>query len=550
MRLYRTGDLVRRNEDGELEFFGRIDGQVKIRGYRVELAEIEGVLLEQPQIVSAAVRLIDRDGMPTLAAYVVLGEARGQLDRGRVLQALRARLPAYMVPTYLDVLEVLPMLSTGKIDRKQLPEPVLPLVAEADRTTAPETPLEEKIALVWAETFRVPRVGAEQDFFLDLGGHSLIAAQLVTALRSRADINIAVRDVYAFPTVRKLAEHVDSVAKKHAKTPVPATTPATLAGTIKSTQHKPTWRMIAFQAAYLLALAPIFSLLLLIVVPPIMDMLHFRQPVLQVVLFLMLVGFCLWPVMLAVGIGSKWLIIGRYQPGAYPLWGSYYMRWWIVSRLQGFSGLGAFGGTPLAPFCWRLMGAIVGKHCTLHTDLVSAWDCVSIGDDTSIGPDTQLTAVRIENGYLLIGRVEIGSRCFIGTHSALGLDVKMGDDCRLDDQSLLPDGEAIPARENRRGSPAQKATVVVPDGPPRRLSRTYLSLFCAAQLLIALLLNILFGLPAIAFGLSMAFMIVHASPRLWGAHPHSSSTVAYDLLLHLSSLLQKAYPTASQTCSL
>ena len=120
-RLYRTGDLVRFNDEGELEFFGRIDSQVKIRGFRVELAEIEAVLLEQAQVASAAVRLFERDGVPSLAAYVVLGEAAGELDRGQVLDVLRSRLPAYMVPAFLDVLEAPPMLASGKVDRKNLP---------------------------------------------------------------------------------------------------------------------------------------------------------------------------------------------------------------------------------------------------------------------------------------------------------------------------------------------------------------------------------------------------------------------------------------------
>ena len=96
---------------------------------------------------------------------------------------------------------------------------------------------------------------------------------------------------------------------------------------------------------------------------------------------------------------------------------------------------------------WRIMGAKVGRNCMLQTGLVGAWDCISIGDDTSISADTQIPCASVENGWLIIGRVDIGSRCFIGAHSALGLDVRMGDDSRLDDQSFLPDSEAIPSGE-------------------------------------------------------------------------------------------------------
>jgi non-ribosomal peptide synthetase-like protein len=514
-QLYRTGDLVRVNEEGDLEFFGRIDSQVKIRGYRVELAEIEAVLLEQPEIASAVVRLVDRNGVPALAACVVLNASDAGLDRGRVLGALRARLPAYMVPAYLDVLGELPMLASGKVDRKRLPDPVAPLVAvTAVAADAPASALETRIAAVWAEIFKLPRVGAEQDFFLDLGGHSLIAAQLVALLRTRAEIAIAVRDIYAYPTVRRLAAHVES---RMAEAATANATPAsrTLATSVTPVDRKPGWRLIAAQAAYLLGLIPVFALPMVIVLPPVMDMLYFRRSILSTILFLVAVGLALWPLMLAIGIGAKWVIIGRYKPGAYPLWGSYYLRWWIVSRLQGLSGLGGFGGTPLAPALWRLMGAKVGRNCHLYTGLVSAWDCISLGDDTSIGPDTQLPGIRIENGYLLIGRVDIGSRVFIGAHSALGLDVAMGDDSRLDDQSLLPDGETIAAGEFRRGSPARAVPeVAVPEGPPLRRSNAYLTLFCIGQMLSGLVLGLFFGLPAIAIGLGSMFLIVHTQPSL------------------------------------
>ena len=218
-RLYRTGDLACINTRGELEFFGRIDDQVKIRGYRVELSEIEAMLLEQPNVASATVRLHDRDGIQALAGYVVLNPPSASLDRSALLKELRARLPAYMVPAYLDVIELLPTLTTGKIDRKRLPAPNLPLVDDASVTALPKTPLEVDIAAVWAAVFKVPQVGVEQDFFLELGGHSLLAAQMTAALRSRTGLHVAVRDVYSYPTVRKLAEHL---AQQCRELPAPA----------------------------------------------------------------------------------------------------------------------------------------------------------------------------------------------------------------------------------------------------------------------------------------------------------------------------------------
>ena len=100
--------------------------------------------------------------------------------------------------------------------------------------------------------------------------------------------------------------------------------------------------------------------------------------------------FALWPVLLLMAVGAKWLIIGRYKPGRHPLWGSYYFRWWLVSRLEQLSGAGLLVGTPLLPVYYRLMGAKVGRHCAIDTGLCSAWDLITIGNNTSIGADTQL----------------------------------------------------------------------------------------------------------------------------------------------------------------
>ena len=511
IRLYKTGDLARTNENGELEFFGRLDSQVKIRGYRVELSEIEALLLEQEEIASAAVRVCERDGDSCLAAFVVLDESVSFFDRDRIYATLKARLPAYMVPAYLDVLDALPMLSTGKVDRKHLPDPATPLLASLIETSTAETLLEERIQRIWADSIKVECIGVEQDFFLDLGGHSLLAAKLVTALRSEG-IEIAVRDLYSYPSVRKLATFLENDK--------PTSQSPGVKGSPRFEGLEPVTRKfgigaVAVQLTYYLALVPLLSLPLLIIVPPIIEMLYFKRTVLEVIVFLLLVGLCVWPVLILVGIGSKWVIIGRYKPGAYPLWGSYYIRWWLVMRLQSLSGLGIFAGTPLAPMIWRLMGAKIGRNCLLQCRPTSAWDCVTIGDDTSLGFDTQLPAVRIEDGYLLIGNVEVGDRCFVGCHSFLGLDVKMENDSQLDDQSLLADGNSIGAGQSCRGSPAQTTQSIAPAAEPLRRSAALKCAFCVLQMFSLVMLGLILGLPGVLIGFSMAFMVIHASPYLW-----------------------------------
>jgi non-ribosomal peptide synthetase-like protein len=204
-----------------------------------------------------------------------------------------------------------------------------------------------------------------------------------------------------------------------------------------------------------------------------------------------------WPAFLTFSIVAKWVIIGRYKPGEYRLWGLYYWRWWLCNRIQAFSGIGGLSGTPLQPLVFRLMGARVGARCTLDTGQCSAWDLVSIGNDTSIGADTQLLGYRVEDGMLRLGTVEIGNGCFVGIHSALGLGVRMGHGSRLDDQSLLPDGETMPPGEGRRGSPSRPADVQVPAAAARRsLARRFL--FGVAHLAAAELTGLLVALPLLS----------------------------------------------------
>ncbi len=492
-RLYRTGDLVRLNEEGEIEFFGRIDSQVKIRGFRVELSEIESILLEQEEVSNAAVAVHDRGGVPSLAAYITLIEERAAADRPTILKALRSKLPAYMVPAYLDVLSAFPLLTSGKVDRKRLPAPEMPLASEADRLVKPETPLEKEIAKSWERLFEIPKVGAEQDFFLDLGGHSLLAAKLATLLRDEAGIHIPVRDIYAYPTVRKLALHVKDQKPQPCK---PALPDKTAAPTVAL--RKPGASLIAAQIASMLVLLLALSSPLVLIIPVIEDMFWGRASIAYALSYTAAISLALWPVMILISVGGKWAIIGRYEEGRYPLWGSYYFRWWLVSRLQSLSGAGLFVGTPLMPLYYRLMGAKVGRHCALDTGLCSAWDLISIGDRVSIGADTQLLGAKVEDGYLNLGKVSIGNDCFVGLHCALGIHSSMGDGARLDDQSLLPDGDWIWTLEACRGSPARPADVSVPGGRAVLPSRLRLILFGTAQAVSVLLLGFAVGLPGLA----------------------------------------------------
>ncbi|MFZ2177197.1 MAG: amino acid adenylation domain-containing protein, partial [Rhodococcus sp. (in: high G+C Gram-positive bacteria)] len=199
-RMYRTGDLVRWTPAHELVYVGRGDSQVKIRGVRVEPAEVDGVLAQYPGVTSAVtVARPAPSGELTLASYVV-GEVPGSALRESALREfLSGRLPSYLVPAVVTVLDALPLTPTGKVDRAALPAPVLPVAL----SRAPRGVDEEVVAAVVADVLGLPTVDAETDFFA-LGGSSLTATTLASRLGAALDRHVSVRDVFEAPTVAAL----------------------------------------------------------------------------------------------------------------------------------------------------------------------------------------------------------------------------------------------------------------------------------------------------------------------------------------------------------
>jgi amino acid adenylation domain-containing protein len=391
-RLYRTGDLVRMTETGDLEFLGRIDNQVKIRGFRIELSEIEAVLLEHGMIRAAAVNVLDRNGVQHLAAYVIPNDGVEAFDRDGVLDLLRTRLPDYMIPAYLDLVAELPTLTSGKVDRKRLPAPNSPLVRTGRQIVAPGTDLERRIAAVWEGIFEVAPVSVEDDFFRDLGGHSLLAARMVSVLRNELQRDVAIRDVYQYPTIRRLAEHLASspqptpaIAAEERRGPSAQSSRAVLESLPWFT--RPCCLALQVASIYLIygvAAAPGVAFLLLYIAVQGGGL----SPA-SAIYVGVAVTLSLYPTMLASSIVVKWVVIGRYKPGSYPVWGLYYFRWWLVTRWQSLAGPGLLAGTPLLSVYYRLMGAKVGSNCTLDTPHCSIFDLVTIGDDTRICSDIE-----------------------------------------------------------------------------------------------------------------------------------------------------------------
>ena len=204
-RLYLTGDLARYQDDGNIEFLGRIDHQVKIRGFRVELGEIETILAEHASVTEAVV--VAREDVPgerKLVGYVVAAGNAGE-DQARELRAyLKERLPDYMIPATFVSVAALPLTPSGKVNRRALPAPDQNEAGEAHEYLAPRTAVEEKLAEIWATVLRRARVGVTDNFF-DLGGHSLVATQLISRVRSAFKVELPLRYLFDGPTIAELA---------------------------------------------------------------------------------------------------------------------------------------------------------------------------------------------------------------------------------------------------------------------------------------------------------------------------------------------------------
>ena len=209
-RMYRTGDLVCWGADGQLQYLGRADEQVKIRGYRIELGEVRAALAGLDGVAQAVViAREDRPGDKRLVGYVTESVA-GVVDPAGIRAQLAERLPAYMVPAAVVVLETLPLTVNGKLDARALPPPEY---QDADRYRAPATPVEEILAGIYAQVLGLDRVGVDDSFF-DLGGDSISAMRLVAAINTSLEAGLGVRALFDAPTVTQLAPRLGAEASR------------------------------------------------------------------------------------------------------------------------------------------------------------------------------------------------------------------------------------------------------------------------------------------------------------------------------------------------
>jgi non-ribosomal peptide synthetase-like protein len=446
-RLYRTGDLARIAADGEVVCLGRADDQVKIRGFRVELGEIEALLAQQAGIGTVAVLLRKDDGIDQLVAYLV-AEAGVTLDPRALRASLAGKLPPYMVPGRYEMLDAMPRLTSGKIDRKTLKATPLsaPQAGSAEDSDLPETPAEEALFAALAALFPGQPILRHADFFTDLGGHSFFAARLASALRADPRFaHVTVRDIYQQRQIGKIALVLADAPHAGAEEQ-PWTPPSTLKRwTCGMAQAAAMPALVALRMAQWLA--PFFTY-------------HFftgdpgdsvpRAIAASVCVFL------LATVMeFAIAIAGKWLIAGRLQAGVYPLWGVTYYRWWLADRLVESAPAYLLSGSSLNAWWLRSLGARVGKDVIIGSMTLRAPDLLRIGDNVSIGNAVNFENARVERGFLHLGRITLGDDACVSSFAIMEGNTRVEALGHLEGQSALSDGGVVPAGRIWAGSPAR-----------------------------------------------------------------------------------------------
>jgi acyl-coenzyme A synthetase/AMP-(fatty) acid ligase/acyl carrier protein len=220
-RLYRTGDLARLLPDGTIEVLGRADQQVKLRGFRIELGEIEAVLSQHPGVGEVAVLLREKPGTEKMLVAYVVARAGHSLEPQAVRRYLQERLPAYMVPGGYVLLDALPWLSSGKLDRQALLSPRYTQCIDAQPKEGPRTPLETVVAQAWSQALNIESPGIHDDFFA-LGGHSLLAMQIALQLQATTHVELPLRSFFEAPTIAGIAKVITQLQQQETAPKMPA----------------------------------------------------------------------------------------------------------------------------------------------------------------------------------------------------------------------------------------------------------------------------------------------------------------------------------------
>ena len=510
--LYRTGDAVSIDEDGDILFHGRIDDQVKIRGFRVELGEIESAVADHDGVDHAAVVLRHDSGMDQLVAFMS-PRKNTVIDVTTLRADLRKRLPPYMVPARFEIIDVVPRLSSGKVDRKTLK--LLPLAKANDGLVGQEeaaTPVEAVLLHAARKVFPGNAIPLEGDFFTEIGGHSLLAAQFISIVRkTKGCAGIRLQDVYEARTIRAMSKLLEErgATVDQSGAEIQRIVPRRISRRNQIlcgvAQGLTMPFILTLHAAPWLTIFISYSLISPDDTSILMDMAQIFFAFMAVSVF----NFLLPPI-------AKWLILGKTKPGVYPLWGTYYYRVWLVQGLTALAHMKWMQGTPVIRVYLRLFGATVGKEALISEIDAGALDLVTIGRHASIGGKVIIANTRVERDQFIIGTVTIGDDVVIGSSCVIENDVVIGNGAELDDLTSIQAGSNVPAFEHWSGSPANKignldpADIPEPATASRAVRNFQTALYCVMLILLPPI-GLLPVVPAFRF---METLDIYVNPLL------------------------------------
>jgi non-ribosomal peptide synthetase-like protein len=446
--VYRTGDAAVINPDGSIDFQGRFDDQIKLRGYRIELGEIE-IRLNKLEFITAAAVAVKKDvnGQDHLAGYVVCDDPV-KMNQQNIREELAKVLPPYMVPSVIMQLSDMPRLPSGKIDRKSLPVPAMLLenaVSITNEIIDLDASVGERTIATLKKFFPNREIGLSMDFFTDLGGHSLLAAAFVSKLRRDANVpQASLKDIYLHRPLNKLVEHWESK-------PVGETKQKKVFNEVPRSTY--IWCWIA-QSFSLLFMYGLFAIQIFF---PYLGYYYVAEETKNIAYAITtaLCMFCFIPPLFAgFSVGMKWLVIGKMKEGDYPLWGSYYFRWWFVKTMQRLLPSQFLNGTPLYAGYLRRMGVKVAKDAQLAAITIGAEDLVTIGSDVSISSQVILNNAYVEDGLLKLRKIHLGDHAYIGSSAIVAGGATIDEWGELQDLSFLQEGKTIKSGEVWHGSPA------------------------------------------------------------------------------------------------
>src|SRR2546426_2168229 len=379
--------------------------------------------------------------------------------------------------------------------------------------SAPAIGAESILGGVLAGVLRVDRVSVDSHFFDELGADSLVMAQFCARVRKRGDLPpVSMKDVYAHPTIRSLAEALADVAHASAKPPA-----ATVLELPTPTSTREYVLCGALQALFYLG----YSYLGVLAGIEGYQWLVAGSEGVETYLRLVLLSGVAFLVVCAVPIAAKWLLIGRWKPQELRIWSLAYVRFWIVKTLiRSNPGVYLFVGSPLYGLYLRALGAKVGpgvvilsRHVPVCTDLLT------IGAETVIRRESSFFCYRAQAGRIEIGPVTLGRNVFVGEMAVLDINTSMGDGAQLGHASALHGGQVVPAGERWHGSPAQRTDVNYMRVAPARCGKLRRASYSALILLGILFLYV----PLLEGGLNLLLVAVSSVIEVLDPSVHVST---------------------------